>query len=112
MGSDDETASLPSELSIAVPSTPRSYVDEAQMGQERWEDFAAMAESARGFSRLEALDTVLPHVPNGPHGRLLERALLRSEDLPATLSCVERAASAMARAMEAISSSPAFACGT
>ena len=76
MGSDDETVVI-SELSTA-PSTPRSFVDEAQALQERWAGFAAMAESVHGLSKLEALESILPRVPEGPHGRLLEQELVES----------------------------------
>ena len=59
-----------------------------------------MADYARRLDRLEALDTVLPYLPDGPQALMLEHALLNSKDLPATLRAVEQAALAMARAME------------
>ena len=70
--------------------------------QERWESVAAMAASASQLSRLEVLDTVLPHFPDCPQASALEHALLNSNDLQTTLRAVERAALAMARAEELV----------
>ena len=76
--------------------------DEARIVQERWEAFAGLADYARRLDRLEALDTVLPYLPEGPQALALEHALLNSKDLPATLRAVERAALAMARAEDLV----------
>ena len=104
---EDTTVAL-SELSTTA-STPRSFVDEAQALQERWADLAAMAESAQGLPRLEAVASILPRVPDGPHGRLLERELVESLDLPATLRFVKWAGTAMARLLAAIQARDAYA---
>ena len=104
---EDNTTVALSELSTTA-STPQSFVDEAQALQERWADIAAMAELAQGLPKLEALDSILPHVPDGPHGRLLERELLESRDLPATLRFVKWAGDAMARLMDAIQARGAY----
>ena len=45
---------------------------------------------------------MLPYLPEGPQALAMEHALLNSEDLPATLRAVERAALAMARATELV----------
>ena len=110
MDSDDEdTTVVLSELSTIAASAPRSLVDEAQALQERWADFAAMAESVRGPPELEALNSILPHVPDGPQGRLLERELVESQDLHAALRFVKRAGVAMARLLAAIQARDACA---
>ena len=108
MGSDDETVAL-SELSTTAASTPGSFVDEAQAVQERSADFAAMAASVHGLSKLKGLGAILPYVPEGPHGRLLEQALLESQDMPATLRFVKWAGAAMAQLPAAIQARDAYA---
>ena len=52
--------------------------DRASMLQEHWEDLAWHAEHARrrDLTGLEALDAVLPHVPDGPHALVLQQALV------------------------------------
>ena len=109
MDSDDDEDIVLSELSTTAASTPRSFVDEAQALQGRWADLAAMAESVRGLPKLEALDSILPHVPDGPHGRLLEWELVESQDLPATLRFVTWAGVAMARLLADIQARDAYA---
>ena len=84
-------------------------MDEAQCLQERWADHATMAEAAQGLPKLEALATIMPHVPEGPHGRLLERELVESQDLPATLRFVKWAGTSVARLLTAIHARDAFA---
>ena len=69
MDSDDEAPVVAlSKLSTAAsaPRNPPSLQEAAERLAEHWEDFAAMAESARGLSRLEALQSILPHAPDGP----------------------------------------------
>ena len=84
-------------------SESESTVSEASdRPQERWESVAATAAAASRLSRMEALGTVLPNLPDCPQAAALERALLHSNDLPATLRVVERAALAMARAEELV----------
>ena len=70
--------------------------------QERWETVASAAGSANRFSKMEALASVLPYLPDCSQATALERALLHSSDLPSTLRAVERAALAMARAEELV----------
>ena len=54
---------------------------------------------AAPLTGLEALDAVLPHVPDGPHALVMQQALVKSQDLDATLQAVEQAAYAMAHGM-------------
>ena len=89
--SETESETMPS-----VSASP-SVSDGASM-QERWEAVAGMAVYARRLNRLEALDTALPYLPDGPHASALQHALVNSSDLPTTLQAVEKAALAMARA--------------
>ena len=104
---DDEDIDPDEDITIAelsATSTTRTEMtleDRAGMLQEHWEDLAWHADYARGrnFARLEALETVLPHLPDGPDALLLERALLKSEDLQATLRTVEQAARAIAQGL-------------
>ena len=81
---------------------PSVSEDVARAAQERWEDLADHAEYACSFERLEALDIVMPCLPDGPQARVLEQALLNSKDLPMTLMAVGEAARAMARATELV----------
>ena len=111
MESEDDSDAEESEesedagLSIAELSTTTTsraemtLEDRASMLQEHWEVLAWHADHARRLTRLEALDAVLPHLPDGPHALLLQQALLESEDLQATLRAVEQAARAMAHGM-------------
>ena len=65
-----------------------------------WEAVAGLMRSARGMGRLEALETVLPHLPACPQASAIEHALLSSNALPTTLRATEKVAIAMARAEE------------
>ena len=108
MGDEDDDEEIetedtePSIAELSATSTPRTEMtleDRAGMLQEHWEDLAWHADYARRLTGLEALETVLPHLPDGPHALLLERALVKSEDLQATLRTVGQAARAMAQGM-------------
>ena len=68
--------------------------------RERWEAVAGLMRSARGMGRLEALDSVLPHLPDGPQASAIEHALMDSNSLPTTLRAAEKVAIAMARVEE------------
>jgi hypothetical protein len=52
------------------------------------------------MGRLEAVESVLPHLPNGPVASAIEHALVDSNSLPATLRTAEKVALAMARVEE------------
>ena len=68
--------------------------------RERWESVAGLMRSAHGMGRLEALETVLPHLPDGPQASVIEHALMNSNSLPTTLRAVEKVTIAMARVEE------------
>ena len=68
--------------------------------QERWETVAGLMQHAHGMCRLEALETVLPHLPAGPQASAIERALVNSNSLQTTLRAAEKVAIAMARVEE------------
>ena len=68
--------------------------------RERWETVAGLMRNARGMGRLEALESVLPHLPDGPQASAIEHALMDSNSLPTTLRAAEKVAIAMARAEE------------
>ena len=68
--------------------------------RERWEAVAGLMRQARGMGRLEALESVLPHLPDGPQASAIEHALMDSEFLPTTLRAAEKVAIAMARVEE------------
>ena len=68
--------------------------------RECWETVARLIRYARGMSRLEALNCVLPHLPAGPQASAIEHALRNTNSLPTTLRASEKVAIAMARAAE------------
>ena len=68
--------------------------------RERWEAVAGLMRSARRMGRLEALDSVLSHLPDGPQASAIEHALMDSNSLPTTLRAAEKVALAMARVEE------------
>jgi len=68
--------------------------------REHWEAVAGLTRSARGMGRLEALESVLPLLPDGPQASAIEHAIMDSNSLPTTLRAAEKVAVAMARAEE------------
>ena len=68
--------------------------------RERWVAVAGLMRDARGRGRLEALDSVLSHLPDGRQASAIERALMDSNSLPTTLRVAEKVALAMARVEE------------
>ena len=70
--------------------------------REGWEAVAGLIRHARGMSRLEALDSVLPHLPRGPQASAIEHALPNTNSLPTTLQASEKVALAMTRAEEVL----------
>ena len=68
--------------------------------RERWEAVAGLMRSAREMGRLEALESVLPLLPDGPQASAIEHAIRNSNSLPTTLRSAEKVAIAMARTEE------------
>jgi len=68
--------------------------------QERWEVSASLLRTARGMGRLEALESLLPHLPDSPQALAIEHAIRNSNSLPTTLRAAEKVAVAMARVEE------------
>jgi hypothetical protein len=97
-----EESEIESEASESEETTATLGSEDEPTAQEKWETFAGLTRRARGMGRLEALDTVLPHLPNGPQASALEHALLTTNSMPTTLRAVEKAALAMARAEELV----------
>ena len=87
-----------------VPEDSSDSIEEAESWEscirERWEVVAGLMRQARGMGRLEALESVLPYLPDGPQASAIEHALMESEFLPTTLRAAEKVAVAMARAEE------------
>ena len=50
--------------------------------RERWEAVAGLMRSARGMGMLEALESALPHLPDGPVASPIEHALMYSTSVP------------------------------
>ena len=68
--------------------------------RERWEVVAGLMRSARDMGRLEALESLLPHLPDSPQALAIEHAIRNSNSLPTTLRAAEKVAIAMAKAEE------------
>ena len=97
MESESETGTIvPEEFSESIEETDSWE----SCARERWEAVAGLMRQARGMGRLEALESVLPHLPYGPQASAIEHALMESEFLPTTLRAAEKVAVAMARAEE------------
>ena len=93
-----------SDAETIIPEDFSDSVEEAESWEscirERWEIVAGLMRQARGMGRLEALEYVLPFLPEGPQATAIEHALLDTNSLPTTLRAAEKVAVAMARAEE------------
>ena len=95
--SDTEGTIVPEDFSESKSEETDSW---ESCTRERWETVAGLMRSARGMGRLEALESVLPHLPDGPQASAIEHALMDSNSLPTTLRAAEKVAVAMARVEE------------
>ena len=97
-----EESEIESVASEESEETAVTLGSDGSTAQEKWETFAGLTRRARGMGRLEALDAVLPYLPNGPQASALEHAIPTTNSTPTTLRAVEEAALAMARAEELV----------
>ena len=99
--SDTDTGTIvPEDFSDSKGESSEETDSWESCARERWETVAGLMRSARDMGRLEALESVLPHLPDGPQASAIEHALMESEFLPTTLRAAEKVAIAMARAEE------------
>ena len=95
-----EGTDIPRDFSESGSEETDSWESWESCPRERWEAVAGLMRSARGMGRLEALESVLPHLPDGPVASAIEHALMDSNSLPTTLRAAEKVAVAMARVEE------------